>query len=140
MTFDATSREHTTVRRVRTNTPLQALTTLNDEAYFEAARALAARVLKETPVAGSSSSASDLSASRVTYAFRLVATRAPKAAELERILASYQKQLERFRSDSAAAAKTIKGSEVSGVEAAEQAAWTLVANALLNLDEVLTKE
>ena len=49
MTFDATSREHTTVRRVRTNTPLQALTTLNDEAYFEAARALAARVLREAP-------------------------------------------------------------------------------------------
>ena len=49
MTFDATSREHAIVRRVRTNTPLQALTTLNDEAYFEAARALAARVLRETP-------------------------------------------------------------------------------------------
>ena len=49
ITFDATSREHTTVRRVRTNTPLQALTTLNDEAFFEAARALAARVLRETP-------------------------------------------------------------------------------------------
>ncbi len=47
MTFDATSREHCTVRRVRTNTPLQALTTLNDEAYFEAARALAARILRE---------------------------------------------------------------------------------------------
>jgi len=140
MTFDATSREHTTVRRVRTNTPLQALTTLNDEAYFEAARALAARVLKETAVAGDSGPGSDPSATRVNYAFRLVATRAPKAAELERILASYHKQLERFRADSAAAAKTINGYEVSGVEAAEQAAWTLVANALLNLDEVLTKE
>ena len=48
MTFDATSREHCTVRRVRTNTPLQALTTLNDEAFFEAARALAARMLRES--------------------------------------------------------------------------------------------
>ncbi len=140
MTFDATSREHTTVRRVRTNTPLQALTTLNDEAYFEAARALAARVLKETPAAASSSSASNLDAARVIYAFRLVATRTPKAAEIDRILASYRKQLERFRTETAAAAKTIKGNEVSGVDAAEQAAWTLVANALLNLDEVLTKE
>ena len=94
-------------------------------------RALAARVLKEAP-------ATD--AGRVTYAFRLVATRTPKTAEVDRILASYQKQLERFRGDAPAAAKTIKGYEVAGANAAEQAAWTLVANALLNLDEALTKE
>ena len=50
MTFDATSREHYTVRRVRTNTPLQALTTLNDEAFFETAVALASRTLREAPV------------------------------------------------------------------------------------------
>jgi len=131
MTFDATSREHTTVRRVRTNTPLQALTTLNDEAYFEAARALAARVLKE---------ASPTDATRATYAFRLVATRTPKGTEIDRILSSYQRQLEKFRNDRAAAAQTIKGYEVANVDAAEQAAWTLVANALLNLDEALTKE
>ncbi len=134
MTFDATSREHTTVRRVRTNTPLQALTSLNDEAYFEAARALAARVLKEAPVRESVDSA------RATYAFRLVVTRTPKPAELDRILASYQRQLERFKNDRADALKTIKGSEVPDIDAAEQAAWTLVANALLNLDEALTKE
>jgi hypothetical protein len=131
MTFDATSREHTTVRRVRTNTPLQALTTLNDEAYFEAARALAARVLKEATGGDSA---------RAIYAFRLVATRAPKAVEVERILASYQRQLERFKHDRADAVKTIKGYEVTDIDAAEQAAWTLVANALLNIDEALTKE
>ena len=131
MTFDATSREHTTVRRVRTNTPLQALTTLNDEAYFEAARALAARVLKEA-TAGDSA--------RAIYAFRLVATRTAKAAEVERILASYQRQLERFKNDRADALKTIKGHEVADVDPAQQAAWTLVANALLNIDEALTKE
>ncbi len=129
VTFDATSREHTTVRRVRTNTPLQALTTLNDEAYFEAARALAARVLKEAP-----------SETRAIYAFRLVATRTPKSGEVERVLASYQRQLEKFRNDRAAAAQTIKGYEIANVDAAEQAAWTLVANALLNLDEALSKE
>ncbi len=131
MTFDATSREHTTVRRVRTNTPLQALTTLNDEAYFEAARALAARVLKETAAADNA---------RASYAFRLVATRTPKAGEVERILASYQRQLAHFTNDRADALKTIKGYEVAGVDAADQAAWTLVANALLNIDEALTKE
>jgi hypothetical protein len=128
MTFDATSREHTIVRRVRTNTPLQALTTLNDEAYFEAARALAVRVLREADT------------NRAPYAFRLVATRTPKPDEVERIVASYTRQLERFRSDPAAAARTIKGYAMAGIDAAEQAAWTLVANALLNLDEVLTKE
>jgi hypothetical protein len=131
MTFDATSREHTTVRRVRTNTPLQALTTLNDEAYFEAARALAARVLRQAP---------SLPDGRASYAFRLVATRTPKPDEVERIVASYTRQLTRFRMDPAAAARTIKGYAVTDVDAAEQAAWTLVANALLNLDEALTKE
>jgi hypothetical protein len=131
ITFDATSREHTTVRRVRTNTPLQALTTLNDEAYFEAARSLAARVLRESVAPDGE---------RAAYAFRLVVTRRPNASEVERILASYQQQLERFRKDPVAAAKVIKGYEVADIGSAEQAAWTLVANALLNLDEALTKE
>ena len=128
MTFDATSREHTIVRRVRTNTPLQALTTLNDEAYFEAARALAVRVMREAD------------ANRAAHAFRLVASRTPRADEVERIVAAYTRQLERFRKDPGAAARTIKGYAIAGVDAADQAAWTLVANALLNLDEVLTKE
>ena len=77
MTFDATSRELCTVRRVRTNTPLQALTLLNDEAYFEAARALAARMLREAPTAGRTGPALD--AARASYAFRLVATRDAEA-------------------------------------------------------------
>jgi hypothetical protein len=135
MTFDATSREHAIVRRVRTNTPLQALTTLNDEAYFEAARALAARVLRETPP-----SAQAADANRAAYAFRLVATRTPAPGEVDRIVASYGRQLERFRKDPDAAARTIKGYAVADIPAAEQAAWTLVANALLNLDEALTKQ
>ncbi len=132
MTFDATSREHATVRRVRTNTPLQALVALNDEAFFEAAQALAVRVLREAPAPSNEA--------RASYAFRLAATRSPSAAELERICASYDKQLQRFRGDPASAAKTIKGRAVPGVDAAEQAAWTLVANALLSLDESLSKE
>jgi hypothetical protein len=139
MTFDATSREHTTVRRVRTNTPLQALTALNDEAYFEAAQALAVRVLRETPASSRVTKPASTDA-RATYAFRLVATRTPKADELARIVASYSRQLERFRKDPEAAARTIKGYAVEGVDIAEQAAWTLVANALLNLDETVTKE
>jgi hypothetical protein len=132
MTFDATSREHATVRRVRTNTPLQALVALNDAAYFEAAQALAARTLREAPAPSNEA--------RATYAFRLAATRSPSAVELERICASYEKQLQRFRKDPASAAQTIKGHAMPGIAAAEQAAWTLVANALLSLDESLSKE
>ena len=132
MTFDATSREHTTVRRVRTNTPLQALVALNDEAFFEAAQALAARVIREAPAPSNEA--------RATFAFRLVATRTPSAAEVERICASLEHQVQRFRADPAGAAKAIRGRPLDGIDPAEQAAWTLVANALLNLDEALSKE
>ena len=109
ITFDATSREHTTVRRVRTNTPLQALTTLNDEAFFEAARSLAARLLRETPAQpgreqrqrGPASPKRELgepreggpapvtTAARATYGFRLAVTRTPSQDEIARIVASY---------------------------------------------------
>ena len=131
MTFDATSREFCTVRRVRTNTPLQALTTLNDEAYFEAAKALAARVLKETKTAGNEA--------RARYAFRLVATRTPTDTEIARIVRSYTRQLEQFRKTPADAEKVVRGYAID-VDHAAQAAWTLVANALLNLDEALTRQ
>ena len=103
MTFDATSREFCTVRRVRTNTPLQALTTMNDEAFFEAARALAARVLGESPVASAfARAARDPAAElklRATYVFRLVrherrSRRAPTCSGLyTRHLARFRKQL-----------------------------------------------
>jgi hypothetical protein len=118
MTFDATSREHTTVRRVRTNTPLQALTTLNDEAYFEAAR----RTGGESVEGGDRRA----TAPERIYAFRLVATRHAKARKLNafwRRTASartFQERSEPMR------LKTIKGHEVADVDAAQQAAWTLV--------------
>jgi hypothetical protein len=129
---------------VRTNTPLQALTTLNDEVFFEAARALASRVLRETP-------APVTNERRAAYGFRLAVTRTPTEDEIERIVASYTRQLERFRNEpdaalrlasarSGQAAGVIAGYAVDGVDPAEQAAWTLVANALLNLDEALTRQ
>jgi hypothetical protein len=132
LTFDATSRERCTVRRVRTNTPLQALTTLNDDAYFEAAKALAARTLRD--------SASNDVAGRAAFAFGLALTRPPEPQELDRIAASYARQLDRFKQDPQAAGTTIEGYAVEGIDPAEQAAWTLVANALLNLDEIFTKQ
>jgi len=147
MTFDATSREFCTVRRMRTNTPLQALTTLNDEVFFEAARALASRVVRDiaTPTPEALATLREPQGRpelhrRATYAFRLAVARTPKPDEVERIVASYAEQLERFRKEPDAAARVIKGYAVGGVDAAEQAAWTLVANALLNLDEALTKQ
>jgi hypothetical protein len=146
MTFDATSREFCTVRRVRTNTPLQALVTLNDEAFFEAAQALAARVLREAPpsaipVAQGLNPNNEMGLqSRFTHMFRVILSRRPGEPELARIVASFGTHFERFRKDPGAAARVIKGYAVEGVDAAEQAAWTLVANALLNLDETLTKD
>jgi mono/diheme cytochrome c family protein len=131
--FDATSREHCSVRRVRTNTPLQALTTLNDEAFFEAARAFAVRMLGETP-------APVTNERRAEYGFRLAVTRTPTPDEVARIVGSYTRQLERFRKEPGAAVRAIQGYADGGVDAAEQAAWTLVANALLNLDEALTRQ
>ena len=129
MTFDATSRELCTVRRVRTNTPLQALTGLNDEAFFEASRALALRV--GTPVRASART-------RASQAFRLVTGRQPSEREVDVIIGSFKRQLSHYRAKPAEAAKVMKVT-ASAPGLAEQAAWTVVANALLNLDEVLTK-
>ena len=115
LTFDATSREYCTVRRVRTNTPLQALALLNDEAHFEAARALGGRMQRE----GGSDNRS-----RAAYGFRLCTSRTPTEGEIDRLLASFDRLRRRHRGTP---------------EAADAAAWTMLANALLNLDETITK-
>jgi mono/diheme cytochrome c family protein len=140
MTFDASSRESCIVRRVRTNTPLQALTMLNDEAFFDAARALARRLLTDVPSAPASGLGGDLVRARATHAFRVVLTRTPRAAELDRVAAAFAQHLEEFRRQPDRARQVIGSATVQGTDAAEQAAWTLVANALLNLDETITRE
>ena len=138
ITFDAPSREFCTVRRVRTNTPLQALTTLNDPAFFEASRALARKMMTDSgPSAdGQGSDPSD----RAANGFRRCVSRSPTSLELDRILAFYRQQLQRFRTDEKAAKEVIKGYERPGLNVPEQAAWTMVANVLLNLDETMTRE
>ena len=123
--FDAPSREACTVRRVRTNTPLQALTTLNDPVFFEAAQALAKRVIGEAGIAA---------ADRATLAFRLSTGRRPAPAEVSAILSNYQSQREEFERNPERAAK------VAGAANADMAAWVMVSNALLNLEETVTKE
>jgi mono/diheme cytochrome c family protein len=132
-TFDAPSREQCTVRRVRTNTPLQALTTLNDEAFFVAARAIAKRM---------TNAGNDNLQTRISYGFRLCTSRQPTTKELERLTAFYQQQLEKFGKDLQAAKALLKEEEnsLSERQTAEMAALTMVANVLLNLDETLTKE
>ena len=127
MTFDATSREYCAVRRVRTNTPLQALTLLNDPASFEAARALGGRMI----------AAGGDRRSRVALGIKLVLSRDAKPAELDRLVSMYEQELAHYRTgDSAAAGRPSAGGDAS----ADLAAWTMVANVLLNLDEAVTKE
>src|SRR5581483_5203900 len=130
VTFDATSREFCTVRRVRTNTPLQALTTLNDPAFFDAARALARRMQRE---GGTDARA------QLAYGFRLCLARRPKPAELARLESLYARELAHYRQD-AKAALTVLGEKEAPPTAPEAAALTVVSNVLLNLDETLTKE
>lgn len=132
-TFDAPSRENCTVRRPRTNTPLQALALMNDKQYVEAARKLAARMMKEggtTPQ------------ERLTYGFRLATARTPSAGELEVLQRTLQKQTQAFANDKAAAEKLLSygdSPKSTDLDPGEHAAWTMIANLLINLDETITK-
>jgi hypothetical protein len=134
MTFDASSREICTVRETRTNTPLQALILMNDVTFVEAARVLAERAtIDGGPTA----------AERITRAFRLATARQPKPAELRILVAGYQRHLEEFRDDPKAAARLVQVGEARrqpNLDVCELAACTAIANLILNLDEVITKE
>jgi hypothetical protein len=132
-TFDAPSREVCSVRRTRTNTPLQAFVTMNDPAYVEAAQALARRVVAE-----GGSTPED----RARFALRLCLSRPPADAQVERLTALYQSEKAHYVTDPDAAralATEPIGPLPPGADPAELAAWTTVANVLLNLDAVLTK-
>ena len=130
-TFDAPSREVCTVRRPRTNTPLQALVTMNDPVYVEAAQALARRMVRE----GGSTTAD-----RALHGFRLVLARQPVAAEVDRLVKLHDEALadyEHDRDDATKMATDPLGPVPAGlpVDIADLAAWTVVANVILNLDE-----
>ncbi len=124
--FDAPSREVTCTRRVPTTTPLQALVTLNDPAFFECAQALAGRMEDE----GGASAAE-----RVRRGFRLCAGRAPSDAELARLSSYLDAESAALASDAESATK-LAGDGAT----AERAALVMVGNVLLNLDETLTRE
>jgi hypothetical protein len=133
-TFDAPTRELCTALRPRTNTPLQALVLLNDPTYLEAARVLAQRVLTEGSAGFSN---------RVGYAFKLCTGRTPTAREVSVLKRVYQQRLADYREDHKAAEELVgvgESKRPAGLEVSELAAWTTVANLLLNLDETITKE
>jgi hypothetical protein len=133
ITFDAPSRNVCTVRRPRTNTPLQALVTLNDPVYVEAAQALARRTLKEGGTTVES---------RAHYAFRLCLTRPPRDAELRRLVDLYEKAHASFAQKAEEARRMATeplGPLPAGADPVKAAAWTVVANVLLNLDEMFAK-
>ena len=132
MNFDANSRLACRVKRPRSNTPLQALTLMNDPVYVEAAMAFAKRVLVETPAAGR--------ADRITHAFRIATARAPDAAELATLSQLLEAELAARTADPKAAQEFLGAFEMpKGVGPEEFAAWYAVAAALLNLDETITK-
>lgn len=132
ITFDAPSREVCTVRRERSNTPLQALVTLNDPVYLEAAQSLARRIAaREGPVA-----------EQLRYGFRLCLVREPRDGEMKELLALFAKEQKRFAADetqAVAVATNPLGPLPAKANAVELAAWTVVGNVLLNLDELLMK-
>jgi hypothetical protein len=132
--FDSPSREICTVKRSRTNTPLQALALLNEKTYIEAARVLAQRMISEggaTPE------------QRIAWAFRRATCREPRADELKVLAAGLAKRTARFQQSAVEAAKILAVGETKAdakFNPVELAAYTGTANVLLNLDEVVTRE
>jgi hypothetical protein len=135
MALDATSRETCTIRRVRTNTPVAAFALLNDPVYVEAAQALARRIVEH---ADEQDDAEPRGA--VAYGFRRILARPPAPGEADRLVALYQSQLDHYRHDHDAAVQMATdplGPAPESQDVATLAAWTVVSNVLLNLDEAL---
>lgn len=134
LTFDAPSRETCTVRRARTNTPLQALVLMNDVQYMEAARHLAQRLIKEGGATPDE---------RIDYGFRIVLGRHPRDDERNIVAGIFDGHLGEYKSNPDAAKLLLSYGESprdESLDPTEHAAWTMVSNLLLNLDESITKE
>lgn len=131
-TFDAPSREICAMRRIHTNTPLQALVTLNDPVYLEMAQALGRRIARE-----GGATVQD----RVRFGLRLTLGRPPQEAQVQALVTLYTQELAHYQGSPEAAKKLATeplGALPAGMNLAEQAAWTVVSNVLLNMDGVLT--
>jgi mono/diheme cytochrome c family protein len=132
-TFDAPSREACTVRRERTNTPLQALLMMNEPQFVEASRGLAERTLRE---------AGPTTDDRLGYMFRLATARRPTPSDLAELDAALQDFLAHYAKQPEAARALVNTGETRPnpkVDPSELAAWTMIGNVILNLDEVMTK-
>ena len=132
LTFDAGTREKCLLRRSRTNTPLQALLMLNDPTWIEASR-----VLAEVTLTGSSDDHE-----RLRTLFRRVVSRTPESDELHLLNGLLERQRARFGTDASAAAQLVSvgaASRDQRIDAEELAAWTILAQTIFNLDEVITR-
>lgn len=134
--FDAPDREKCVARRSTTNTPLQALALWNDVTFLEAARALAQQALAQVPLVQAGGS------QRLAYMFRRATARTPSPLELKTLSDALAAQRQTYQADPSAAAKLIRAGEskLSSGDAVELASYMALASAILNLDEVLTKE
>jgi hypothetical protein len=131
--FDAPSREICAIRRIRTNTPLQAFVTLNDPVFVEASQSLARRIVRDS---------GPTVADRARFGLTLCLGRPPRPEQVVQIRQLFEAELTHYRRDPSGArtlATNPLGPLPAGMDAAELAAWTVVANVLLNLDGVLTK-
>lgn len=134
MTFDSAGREACTVRESRTNTPLQALTLMNDETYVEAARKIAERMLREGGATEQE---------RISHGFLLLLARPASRGELDVLTQTLHRQRDRFETNPAEALKLLAQGDSprdERMKTTELAAYTLVASTILNLDEAVTKE
>ena len=132
--FDAPTREKCTVQRPRTNTPLQALVTLNDIQFVEAARHFAERILAE---------GGDSNREKIRFGFRQVTAREPSKRELDTMLALVEDLTEQYGKNPDAASKLLAIGESprdESLDTSTHAAWSMLASTLLNLDETLTRE
>jgi hypothetical protein len=131
--FDVPERAVCSMRRVRTNTPIQALVTLNDPVFVEAAQALGRRILQDGGATVES---------RVGFAFRVVLSRPPSELESRRLVSLYRSARASLAVDPARAAVLATrpiGALPTGIDPVDAAAWTVVGNVLLNLDETLAR-
>lgn len=128
ITFDGTQRISCTVRRIRTNTPLQALVTLNDSVYIDLARHFAVRMEKE----GGRSSVN-----QIKKGYELLMYKPIAPAKLQALAGLYQDALKEYKDKPKQAAELLA---VNDTVKPEQAALVVVANAMLNLDEIITKD
>ncbi|WP_234800589.1 DUF1553 domain-containing protein [Luteitalea pratensis] len=133
ISFDASERLLCIVKRQRTSTPLQALVLLNDVQYVEAARVLAERLLRE---------GGDTPEARITTAYRLLTSRAPRPTELAAVRALFEKERATYASDLRAARQLAKSGEAPPartLDPVDVAAWTVVASTIMNTDEAVNK-